>query len=194
MSSSLSTDVVAWYGAVLATLVFAFELWKWVNSRARLRITIAPNTWYPDSDVLKVTKTEHGEQRELRSYFHIEVSNIGAMPTTILSIEATTAHINPFERWIENRKSRHFRGVISYAGGAFTPHEGKKLPHVLGPGEVWSCRVGEDGVYSLLQGGTPKLALRIGSLSKPIYKPFPLAANHPLHPTPAAAKAPPRRG
>lgn len=42
MSVISFTELVAWYGAVLATFVACFELWKWIHSRALLKVTIRP--------------------------------------------------------------------------------------------------------------------------------------------------------
>lgn len=39
MSVISFTELVAWYGAVLAPFVACFELWKWIHSRALLKVT-----------------------------------------------------------------------------------------------------------------------------------------------------------
>lgn len=188
MSSNSITDLVAWYGAVLATFVACFELWKWVRSRAWLRVTIQSGVYFDDGEVLRVEKLPYGESRELQSYFHIEIANSGELPTTLLSVFATTESTNILERLLNTLSSGKPKFVLSMAQEAFTPHFGKKLPLLLGPGEVWSCRIDEPRVYSLIQGGVPKLAINAACYAKPLHKAFPLASNHPPYLTrPAAA-------
>lgn len=183
MNSISITDLVAWYGAVLATFVASFELWKWVHSRALLRITIRPHVYYEDSEVLKVEKLENGESRELQSYFHIEITNSGELPTTLLSVFATTEVTNYFERLRNALLRDKAKFVMSMAQQAFTPHLGKTLPLLLGPGEVWSCRIDEPRVYSLVQGGSPKLVINAACYSKPLHKEFPLSPGRPANGT-----------
>ena len=50
----------------------------------------------------------------------------------------------------------------------FTEHFGKKLPHVLGPGEVWSCRLPMARYLNLFEYGTPKVRLSVPTKSKPV--------------------------
>lgn len=149
MSVISFTDLVAWYGAVLATFVACFELWKWIRSRAWLRVTIQPNVYFDDGEVLRVEKLPNGESRELQRYFHIEIANSGELPTTLLSVFATTKSTNILERILNTLRRDKPRFVLFMAQEAFTPHFGKKLPLLLGPGEVWNCRIDEPRVYSL---------------------------------------------
>jgi hypothetical protein len=181
MSSISITDLVAWYGAVLATFVASFELWKWVHSRALLRVTIRPSVYYEDSEVLKVEKLENGESRELQSYFHIEITNSGELPTTLLSVFATTKSTNSFERLMNTLRRDKAWFVMSMEQQAFTPHLEEKLPLLLGPGEVWSCRIDEPRVYSLIQAGVPKLVINAACYPKPLHKAFPLSPNRPAN-------------
>lgn len=186
MSVISFTELVAWYGAVLATFVACFELWKWIHSRALLKVTIRPRVYYDDGEVLRVEQLPNGVSRELQSYFHIEIANSGELPTTLLSVFATTESTNILERLLNTLRRDKPRFALSMAQDAFTPHFGKKLPLLLGPGEVWSCRIDEPRVYSLTQGGVPKLAISAACLAKPLHKVFPLASNHPTGPLAAS--------
>src|SRR3989338_5291678 len=84
-----TTDLIAIYGALVATIVLAWDVLKWASSGARLRATAVCHVYYEDSRVISVSQTEHGEARELAEYCHIELTNIGDQPATLLSIEAT---------------------------------------------------------------------------------------------------------
>lgn len=162
-------DIVAWYGAILASAVALFDLVKWFRSRARLRVVVAPKTIYEDGGFSGVEKTAFGEARSCISYYHIEVINMGELPTTIVGIKATTRALG---RW---RRSAKINGdETSYSAQAFIPHFGERLPHVLGPGQMWSCRVPERLIDSLRSAGLPKLEIRATCRRAPLYTPFAL--------------------
>src|SRR5260221_4895650 len=89
MVGGFSTEGVAWYGAIVATVVFVWDIWKWSRRQARLRIKITPLVCYPDGEITSVQKTAHGEVREVATYYHIEVTHIGEPSTTVLGATAT---------------------------------------------------------------------------------------------------------
>jgi len=167
-----STELVAWYGAVVATVVFLFDVWKWARHRAALRVTIRPNVCYHDGEVEKVEKTDHGETGTLKIYFHIEVTNVGELPTTLMGVSSTTRFRGVFERLIAWRKKKL---VGEFANYTFTAHYGKQPPFVIGPGEVWSCRIPNDIVLHLcVQGRRPKLEVTAACWPRPRLFLYPL--------------------
>ncbi|MBW7469462.1 hypothetical protein [Marinobacter sp. F4218] len=169
-----STDVVAWWGAVIATLVLLWDVVKWLNSGASLKSRIVLNTHYDDGEVIKREKTEHGETITYESYCHIEVVNTGSLPTTVMGIRAT--------------HSKNKSGMqMSVTQQVFTEHFGKNLPHVLGPGEVWSCRLPMDRYSNLFEHGTPEVRLSVSTKSKPLVIRASKSANKALQPTAEAA-------
>ncbi|SRR6266581_9065706 len=173
MLSGLSTENVAWYGAIVATAVFAFDIWKWARRRARLRVRITKNVFYDDGGFSKVEQTPHGEVKTGIPYYHIEIANIGELPTTILGVSATTREGITDKL----RKDRFtFKGVMGVMGGegTFKSHYGKNLPHVLSAGEVWSCRVPDDRIMGLCQAGHPKLEVAASCWRRPRLVSFPL--------------------
>jgi hypothetical protein len=137
-----TTDYIAIYGAVVATFVLAWDIAKWLTSGARLRVHTRCNVCYDDARVIKVTQTESGEARELAEYCHVEITNAGDQPATILSIDAT-------------HKVKRGRSQMFYGGVQFIPHFGKTLPHVLSPGEVWSARFEMPLLNQLAERGKP---------------------------------------
>lgn len=141
-----TTDLIATYAAIVATLVFMWDIAKWYRTGARFRIIARCHTFYGDSRIVKITTTEGGEVQELAEYCHIEVTNTGDQPATILSIEAT-------------HKTKRKQMAISCGGPQFTPHFGKSLPQVVAPGEVWSARIEMDSIYKLAKRGKPKILL-----------------------------------
>jgi hypothetical protein len=141
-----TTDIIATYAAIVATLVFFWDIAKWYRTGARFRVVARCHTFYGDSRVLKTTTTEDGEIQELAEYCHIEVTNTGDQPATILSIEAT-------------HKTKSNQGAMFCGGPQFTPHFGKPLPQVVAPGEVWSARIEMDSIYKLAKRGRPEIQL-----------------------------------
>lgn len=151
-----STDLIAVYAAVVATIVLIWDILKWVISGARLRVDTKCGVFYGDSRVVETTMTEYGEQNSLADYCHIEVSNVGDQPTTILSIQAT------------HRLKIGTKGQMFISGPAIIPHFGKSLPYVLGPGEVWSARLEMSNVHKLKERGRPIINLSTSKKAKPI--------------------------
>ena len=151
-----STDLIAVYAAVVATIVLVWDILKWVISGARLRVDTRCGVFYGDSRVVETTLTDYGEQKSLADYCHIEVSNVGDQPTTILSIEAT------------HRLKFGIQGQMFISGPGIIPHFGKSLPHVLGPGEVWSARLDMSNVRQLKERGQPIINLSTSKKVKPI--------------------------
>lgn len=169
-----STDVVAWWGAVIATLVLLWDVVKWLNSGASLKSRVVLNTHYDDGKVKERQKTGHGENITYETYCHVEVVNTGSLPTTVMGIRAT--------------HSKNKSGMeISVTQQVFTEHFGKKLPYVLGPGGVWSCRLPMDRYLSLFQFGTPEIRLGVSTKSKPVVIRASKSAIKALQPTAKAA-------
>jgi hypothetical protein len=169
---NLSIDVVAWCGAITGGLAFIFQVWTWWRGRKWMRLSIHGNTYYEDR-FSKVEKTEHGESRELVPHFRIEVANIGDLPTTITSISAVAAPrgLRATWRWLR----RAPRDVTAYGGSAFEPHDGKHLPHLLGPGEVWVCRTRAQVVDTLAAHGKVFLSVKTSSSRTPVRRKFPIS-------------------
>ncbi|MBI3222025.1 MAG: hypothetical protein HYZ46_02875 [Nitrosomonadales bacterium] len=148
-------DYVAWWGAVVATLVFLWDVAKWFKSGPKIRQRIQPDIFYPDSKVLSVEKSGNGESKELAAYCHIELVNTGTLPTTIMGISATHKRNGKF-------------GQMSFDNQSFTPHYGKTLPYVLSPGEVWSCRLEMSGLHKLAEWGRPYIEVTVSHKRSPV--------------------------
>lgn len=148
-------NYVAWWGAIIATLVLFWDLTKWFRSGANIKVRHRINVYYPDGKVLKTEKLKNGESKKLASYCHIELINNGTLPTTIMDILAT-----------------HVKGedsmIVTSSSQCFTPHFGKKLPDIINPGEVWSCRLEMDNLYKLQKIGKPLIEIYFSHKDKPI--------------------------
>lgn len=162
-----STQIVAWWGAVVATLVLLWDVLKWVRSGPRLKTRVALNIHYGDGKVISKEKIDNGDIVTYEQYCHIELVNVGDMPTTVMGISCT------------HKEKRGF-GQAGLTQQAFTEHYGKKLPHVINPGEVWSCRLPMGHYKSILQHGTPEIQVHLSHLKKPLVARAKKAANKAL--------------
>ena len=169
-----STDVVAWWGAVVATLVLLWDVAKWLQSGANVKSRIVLNAYYDDAKVLEREKLENGERITLEEYCHVELVNVGSLPTTIMGVRAT------------HSKSKQGPQLTIFQE-VFTEHYGKKLPHVLSPGEVWSCRLPMDRYLTIFQHGTPEIRVSVSHKPKPLVLRAKKSANQLLEPTAKAA-------
>ena len=148
-------DYVAWWGAIIATLVLIWDLFKWLRSGANITVRHRLNTYYPDGRLIKKEKVKNGESIELAKYCHIELINKGTLPTTIMDILAS------------HTKGKD--GVITTSTNQrFTPHFGKKIPSVINSGEVWSCRIEMDDLYRLKEQGSPYIEVHLSHRKKPV--------------------------
>ena len=151
-----NTEFVAWWGAIVATLVLLWEVFKWFQSGPKIRSRVTLNTHYEDGEVIKKENTEDGEVITYQDYCHLELVNVGKMPTTIIGVKATSKMNGKRDMQMEVTQQ------------VFAPHFGKHLPHVLSPGEVWSCRLPMDRYACLFQYGIPELQVRVSHRTKPI--------------------------
>lgn len=162
-------DYVAWWGAIVATLVFAWDIAKWLKDGPVIRSRVQLNTAYADARVVRTEKIENGESKELALYCHVELVNIGKLPTTIMGVSAS-----------------HSKGKetlqMTATSQRFTPHYGKTLPHVLGSGEVWSCRIEMEDIQKLSQKGEPYIEVSVSHKKEPIIIKL-CSANNSLQPT-----------
>ena len=133
-------QIIAWWGAIVATLVLLWDIIKWLQSGPKIKKRIALNVHYNDGKIISTEKTENGTVTVFEEYCHVELVNVGNMPTTVMGISVT-------------HKKTKTGSQSSIMQEAFVEHFGKKLPHVISPGEVWSCRVGMSHYHSISQFG-----------------------------------------
>lgn len=121
--------IAAWWGAVIATVVLAWDIFKWARSGARLKVRVTPNMQVAgDSSQQKLV--------------HVEVVNRGDRVTTITHWAfyefASTLH--------RLRRKRKSQGIVPYP-------EGPALPFELEPGKRWAATVAQEGLFSHFTGG-----------------------------------------
>jgi HJR/Mrr/RecB family endonuclease len=71
----VKTEIVAWWGAVLATIVFLWDIYKWRTAGRKLRVSVQSGM-----------KSINMPQFEGKTLIHVNVSNYGDRPTTITNL------------------------------------------------------------------------------------------------------------
>lgn len=149
-----SIGAVAWWGASLSTVVFAWDIYKWIRKGPRVKVSTKCNVIYPDSRVVSEQQLENGASKELAQYCHIEIVNLGEQNTTIMGIEGAS-----------DRKKGEPQAMIS--GSVFVAHDGKSVPFVLRSGEFWSGRLEMDHLRFLGSRGRPYIAVKFSHKTSP---------------------------
>ncbi|MDO8775667.1 MAG: hypothetical protein Q7K57_44600 [Burkholderiaceae bacterium] len=148
------TDKVAWWGAILATIVFAWDIIKWWKNSTRVRFFVRPDTYYEDSETVPIPG---GPQAgEVLPSIHVELNNIGIYPTTVLKV------------WAERKTDQG--GRILDTGPAIKVHFGKKLPYLMTVGDLWSCRI-DQGRMTRIESKAPiRVFVAVSHQVKPLVK------------------------
>jgi hypothetical protein len=111
------TEIVAWWGAVIASLVLVWDVYKWARQGPKLRINVRPNM-----QTYGISEYEEG------TYVVVDAVNVGSLPTTI-SIIGLTYYKNTFYRLIRKAEA-HFVSP--------SPVLTQPLPFLLEPGRQWT--------------------------------------------------------
>jgi len=125
-----ASDIAAWWGAGLATVVFAWEVYKWATSGPRLVMRLLPNMQSPggpadDTSVM------------------VEVVNRGDMLTTITHL-AVYHYQSRMHKLFDKRKGQ---GVIP------SPGWGPGVPFEIGPGQRWTGAMTQQPLLDTYSGG-----------------------------------------
>jgi hypothetical protein len=116
MQSMNTTDIVAWWGAIVASLVLLWDVYKWMAEGPRLTMRLSPNM-----------RVLGDPSREGKIWVSVTVTNVGNRPTTI-KVVGMEYYANWFS-WLRNRAEK--------AAVFPNPSDSFPLPRVLKPGEEW---------------------------------------------------------
>lgn len=147
-------DFVKWWGAILATIALGWNVWNSLSNAPKLKVKLRPNTTYPDARVISTEETEYGEEKELASYCHIEITNVGKLPATVTNIEAT--------------HSTNGNGQLYSSSQRFLSHSKENIPLFIAPGQLWSCRLEMEDIYNMAKRGIPEIHITVSYKDKPI--------------------------
>ena len=149
-----ASDIAAWWGAGLATVVLGWDIYKWKTSGPRIRVKARPNM-----------QTSGDRHRTKHVFF--EVVNQGDRP-------ATLTHLCIYQYRSEADRKRKMRDVSFIVPN---PSNGAGLPHELGPGQRWTGSIEQDSFIAGLNGEARYLHVGIthSGSEKEVLKPFSIA-------------------
>jgi hypothetical protein len=111
--------VAAWWGAIVASIVLLWDIFKWLTKGARVLIHAKPN--------MQTLNQLEGKLNDDKNIL-VEVINIGDLPTTI-----THLVFYEYKSFLEKILNKPItQGVIPYQGRGM-----QELPYLLGPGARW---------------------------------------------------------
>jgi len=109
-------EIVAWWGAIVATIVLLWDIYKWKTAGPRIRFIVR-------SGIIIVGDLD----REGQTFISTEATNIGDRPTTI-----TNLVVQHYETYLTMLRHKPSRSMI-----VNNPSASQPLPYVLNPGCVW---------------------------------------------------------
>jgi hypothetical protein len=110
------TTFVAWWGAILATVVFLWDVWKYLHKGPRVRFEASGNMKRADRP------PDH------KTYLHAQATNYGDGTTTVTTVGYQYFKKRPFLwRW----EKPDFAAIVPI------PSTAQPLPFELKPGAVW---------------------------------------------------------
>jgi hypothetical protein len=110
-------EFLAWWGAIVSTLVLGWDIYKWKTTGAKLTITASANM-----------ESYNIPEYEGKTLVTANVSNVGDRPTTITTV-ALVLYKSKFHKFF-NKSSKVF--VLPL------PSSAQPLPFVINPGEIWT--------------------------------------------------------
>jgi hypothetical protein len=116
LQSMSSTDIAAWWGAIVASLVLLWDVYKWTVEGPRLTMRLSPNM-----------KVLGYPSREGKTWVSVTVANVGNRPTTIKGVG-----MEYYANWFSRLRNRAEKTAVFP-----NPSDGFPLPRVLNPGEEW---------------------------------------------------------
>lgn len=111
-----STDFVAWWGAITATVVFVWDIYKWKTQGPQLELSLSPNM-----------QVLGDPAREGIQWVSITVTNVGDRPTTIKGVG-----MKYYRNWWQRIRNRAEKAAVFP-----NPNDSYPLPRILKPGDEW---------------------------------------------------------
>ena len=118
------TEIAAWWGAFIATLLLFWDIYKWKRSGPIINVSASPN--------MELVSTNPDRLKDKILIF-VQVVNLGNMKTTLTHL--VIFHYSSFFKKLIKKKN--MQGIVVSA--LYTP-----LPYVLEPGELWQGGILQD--------------------------------------------------
>lgn len=124
-------DPIAIYAAFVATLVFAWNIYVWLNSGPRLQVTAQMNM------LILGGTADH----ESKTFLIVRATNVGSKKTTITNVLV----ISYDNFWQRLRKRPSFTAVFNNVGGSYP------IPYVLDVGHNFSSQADQAGFVARIR-------------------------------------------
>jgi hypothetical protein len=125
--------IVAWWGAILSTIVFLWDIYKWRTAGPKLRLRVQTGM-----------EIRNAPEHEGKTLLVIEVVNYGERPTTI-----TNAILVSYSSALSRLRKRHDEVFVIPI-----PSREQPLPFELKPGSIWrGMGVQEQGLEDAARDG-----------------------------------------
>jgi hypothetical protein len=121
---NIITNIAAWWGAVIATFLIIWDIYKWKHSGSIINVTASPNM-----QAIGNFPNHEGD----KDYISIIVTNTGNIKTTITHLVIFYYKYKPVLSKILKKKAKTFFVPAPF----FSP----PLPLILEPGERWLCGI-----------------------------------------------------
>jgi len=123
------SDAAAWWGAIVATSVLAWDIYKWRKHHADIQVSTAPN-------MQTINPISHRLDDEKNIF--VEVVNNGEKTTTLTHLVALYYK----NRFALLRRKPTTQGIIPVPGGS------PGLPFELAPGHRWTGLIDQEDLIS----------------------------------------------
>ena len=112
------SEWAAWWGAITATIVLGWDVYKWHRSKSNIRVSASPN--------MQTVNQLAGRLEDDKNIF-VEVVNNGDKTTTI-----THLVVKHYANWFDRiRRKPSMQGLVTNPIGGSIPYE-------LAPGKRWT--------------------------------------------------------
>ena len=146
----MKTEIVAWWGAVLATIVFLWDIYKWWTVGPKLRVSVQTGM-----------ESINMPQYEGKTLILVNVSNYGDRPTTITNL----GYLYFTTFW---KRARHRPDKAAIVPN---PSDTQRLPFELKQGNLWSgIAIQDEQVTAWAKEGLLYCVLYHSHSERPIYR------------------------
>lgn len=143
-------EFVAWWGAILATVVLAWDIYKWRTAGPKLRTTVQTGM-----------QSINMPQYDGKTLITVNVSNYGDRPTTITNL----GYLYFPNYW------RRFRHWPEKAFVIPNPSDTQRLPFELKQGSLWSgIAIQDTEIAKMAKEGLLYCVLHHSHNERPIYR------------------------
>lgn len=148
---NIITNIAAWWGAVIATFLIIWDIYKWKHSGSIINVTASPNM-----------KTFGKIPNHLgnNKYISVEVTNTGTRKTTITHL--ISSH---YKSLIFKLIKKADKNYVVLEPAFLAP----RLPHILEPGERWLGGIEQNNeLEELSRNGFLYCGIHHSSSKKPV--------------------------